>query len=62
VPNWPFRGSPGTMTGIGGPALVTQHEAWKDHGPDGKHSWSKDFYAELISRPSHFHIEMESVP
>lgn len=62
VPNWPFRGTPGTMTGIGGPALVTQHEAWKDHGPDGKHSWSKDFYADLISRPSHFHIEMESVP
>lgn len=62
VPNWPFRSSPGTMTGIGGPALVAQSSAWKDTGPDGKGTWSKAFFADLISRSAHFEIELDSVP
>jgi hypothetical protein len=58
---FPIHASPGTMTGIGGPQLVSQHTAWDSAGPNGG-AWTKNFYAELIAKSAKFVIEMDSVP
>jgi hypothetical protein len=62
VPNWPYKVSLGTMGGLAGPELANQSDAWDDPGPDGRHTFSKAFFADLVSRPAHFHIQMESRP
>lgn len=62
VPNWSYNIGLGTKDGLAGPKFANQSDGWNDPGPDGKHSWSKDFFADLVARQAHFHINMETRP